>query len=75
MPASNVKFLNGFDENNIFNVENQAKPGYNSTFHQAESGNDYESSLIEVSCKVLEINKVLYKPSTTPPSEVSIWGH
>ena len=28
-----------------------------------------------MACKVLEINKVLYKPSTAPQSEATTWGH
>ena len=33
---------------------------------------DYDNTLIEVACKVFEINKVLYKPAISSSSEMSI---
>ena len=72
LPAASVKFLNGFDENSLFNVDDQAKPGYNSTYGDPEMDQYYDQTLIEVACKVFEINKVQYKPSISPSSEMSL---
>ena len=72
MPADSVKFLNGFDENSFFNVDDQAKPGYNSTFNGSNIDDGYDNSLIEVACKVFEINKVLHKSSIAPSNAMSL---
>ena len=70
MPATSVKFVNSPDEKNFLDEDDKARPGYNLTLPHFES--DSENSLIQVECKVQEINKVRYKSTSLSPNEVSI---
>lgn len=57
LPATSVNFLNGQDANSMFDVGNHDRA-------QALQGgieDDYDEMLIEVGCKVYEVNRVLYK--------------
>lgn len=69
LPATAVNFLNGHDPNSLFDVGNQGQAsGYNST--EGKEGcidEDYDEMLIEVGCKVYEINRVKYKSMPGSP--------
>ena len=73
LPAASVNFLNGHDPNSLFDV-GQGRGGYNSTVDAAPGGidEDYDEMLIEVGCKVYEINKVLYRSTPSGPNDLSL---
>jgi hypothetical protein len=51
LPADKIKFLNGGDS------------GLNNTFfNDKDESLDYEQLMVEVGCKVFEVNRVAYKP-------------
>ena len=62
MPADKINFLNGEDNESVFS---QGK-GRDCLNHGSQARNssiecNYDEKLIEVSCKIQEINKVFYK--------------
>ena len=75
LPATAVNFLNGHDPNSLFDVTtNPGNGGYNSTAG-AISGSidsDYDEMLIEVGCKVYEINRVLYRSTSGDSHDLSL---
>lgn len=65
MPANSVNFLNGYDQDSIFNqAEGKAPLG-----SDGRLDTDYDQMLIEVGCKVYEVNKVLYKSRPSASAE------
>ena len=73
LPAASVNFLNGHDPNSLFDVE-PGRGGYNSTVDATPGGidEDYDEMLIEVGCKVYEINKVLYRSTPSGSNDLSL---
>ena len=72
LPATAVNFLNGHDPNSLFDVGSLGGD-YNST--DSISGgieDDYDEMLIEVGCKVYEINRVLYKSTPGLQQDLSL---
>lgn len=72
LPATAVNFLNGHDPNSLFDVS-RLGGGYNAT--ESISGgieDDYDEMLIEVGCKVYEINRVLYKSTPSDSHNLSL---
>lgn len=57
LPADKINFLNG---NSNFTF-------YNSTGNDSGDDEDYDQMLIEVGCKVYEVNRILYKSNPTDP--------
>ena len=55
LPADRINFLNGSDSTSWFD------PRFNSTSSFNDYGEDYDAMLIEVGCKVYEVNKILYR--------------
>lgn len=52
LPADRINFLNGSDSSSFFDP----------SFNQTNFGNDdYDAMLIEVGCKVYEVNKIMYR--------------
>jgi len=65
LPADKINFLNG-NSNYTF---------YNSTENDSGAfgnGEDYDQMLIEVGCKVYEVNRILYKSNPTDPITI-VW--
>lgn len=65
MPASSVNFLNGYDGDSLFNLEED--PMHGQEARNRTSDKDYDQMLVEVGCKVYEVNKVLYKSRAASP--------
>ena len=74
LPAASVNFLNGHDPNSLFDVDSQERGGYNSTVGETPGGidEDFDEMLIEVGCKVYEINRVLYKSTPSDSNDFSL---